>query len=930
MLAFLLGLVLVVVPADSANDLDACLEQAPVESPSPITWGEGIQQMWTGDPPVPLDTILAYLSQFREARRCFRSLDPSTIERPYLGNIMRTFHEETALLAALRRFSEALEVFREARSYLSSEPQVPSTEAGRTWWPHILHRNQGQLYYRLGDLSSAIDHYLKALQNTPRGDARQRVTYLVDVGILHQRVQDYRSARSFFERAERLFRESSLSPGDQASLRARLFYVRADLLLEETLNTDFDRSALAQARDWAERARALAESGTPRHARILIALSESQGYLGNFDAADRLNREVRAYARSQGNADLQTIALLKLGVLHLQTERWSQAGSVLTEALVLAQRLGDLDIQRRILRALGRLHELQHNWAEAEHYYRGGVAVIEDYRESLTASQWSMTAFAQWRDVHRGLVRSLLAQNRPREALAALDRSRARHLHDLRMQARVANELPPAARTRLDSLTHALTDVRNRQEKASPSEQSSLRTQEAQLMAARRALLDLASTPDRPPVDSIQAEVRRQGRALVSYFIDNPWPVYGRRPRSTAFVLTADSLQTVSLGRLTQDSIRALTNDISPLFQSTGKPAGINERQFDLRPLYRLQQALYAPVAPHLPTGAPLTVVPDGPLFHVPFSALVRRMPGGRYAPNKARFVLQERPITIELTSSLTVDPTKRAFDRSTFTPTLAAFGVSEFDTLRTVPSALRATLPEAASDSNLSLPPLPGVRKEIDLVRRLVGGTSVALDTAATELSFRSACRRAGIIHLASHAFVHPSSPLRNAFLFHPDPAGASDGVLFLHELQTQDRRIPLVVLSGCSTARGTLRGGEGMAGLQYAFRAMGAQATVSNLWPVADQASVALMEGFYRHLRAGASKDEALRQAKLAYLKRHPAKASPFFWAPVVLYGSPEPLPLNAPPQRWWFYGIAALALLGGALLGYRNRLSLLRPFR
>ena len=189
-------------------------------------------------------------------------------------------------------------------------------------------------------------------------------------------------------------------------------------------------------------------------------------------------------------------------------------------------------------------------------------------------------------------------------------------------------------------------------------------------------------------------------------------------------------------------------------------------------------------------------------------------------------------------------------------------------------------------------------------------------------------------MLHLASHAFVHPSSPLQNAFLLRPD--STSDGILFLHELLSRDRPLPLAVLSGCSTARGTLRGGEGMAGLQYAFRAMGAQSTVSNLWPTADEPSMALMKTFYRNLREGLPKDRALRQAKLTYLETHPDQASPFFWAPTVLYGSPQPVPLEAASsglRSWlgWPSVLGLLVLLAGISLWYflRSAGSSLRMF-
>lgn len=923
MVALVLGALLTIVSPDSTDGLTACLNSAPIRSETPIAWGEDIQRMWTRTPPVSPDTLRAYLSQYREARACLRTLDPSKIERPYLGNIIRTFHKEAALLAGLRRFSDAFEALETARSYLKSASSIPSSEKTRTEWPPGLHQDQGYLHYLLGNLSSAIDHYLRALQKTSEDQPGQRVIHLVDIGVVHQRMQDYRTARRYYRQARQLFREHATLADQHPSKWARLLQGQADLILERTLNTRFDVETLEQARSLARRGRAAAPSETERYARVSLLLSECLGYLDRIEQAYRLIEEVRQSDQYSDDVRLRTYALLKLGVLHVQSNRMDRAETTLKRSLRMAEDAGALDYQRRALRALGRLHELQSEWTEAEVYYRDGVEVVEEYMASLTASQWSTTAFAQWRDVYRGLVRTLLAQNRDREALLALDRSRARHLQNLRIQARVANQVPLEQRAHFDSLSRALTDVRTRLGRGglSDSAQTALRTREAKLMAARQQALEIDPRTRQPQVPDIQAALARKNQVLISYFLDDPWPVYERSPRSAAFVLTEDTLRTVPLPHLTQDSVRRQTETISPLFRGRDNSSRANAMHFDLRPLYKLQKTLYAPVAEFLPEDRPLTIVPNGPLFRIPFSMLVRSMPESRYAPSEARFLLHERPTTLELASSMVVDSTRGDPLRSASAQAeLAAFGVSTFDTLETVPAALRATLSRQSSDSALVLPDLPGVQAELRAVQRHVGEARVFLDEAATGGAFQRVSQRASVLHLASHAFVHPSAPLQNAFLLDPDSSRPdSDGFLFLHELQTQRRPLSLVVLSGCNTARGTRRGGEGMEGLQYAFRAMGAEATLSSLWPVSDEANVELTDAFYRHLQNGLRLDEALRQSRLEYLENHPTRASPFFWASTVLYGSPAHLELESarrfPTRTWWGIGLAAV-VFGGLL--------------
>lgn len=947
MLALFLGLLLTITAPASADDWEECIDHLPVEDRDELLVGDlpEAQRVWTQETGISADSLRASISALRRARSCARSLPPSDVENPAL--VVRTFYWETFLRAALRQFPQAFAAFDEAVSYLENDLSGSAGADLRTEWLSILHQDRAYLHFLLGDLSASIGHYLQAYQTTPATKPGQRVQFLTDVGILHLRVRDYATARHYFDRADRLLRDSDLSPDERKELRARTYQMQADLLLGQLSASNSPSDELERARSLLQAARADAEPGTEQYARISTLLSESHGYLGNLDSAYRLNEEARRYAQSHDDVRLRTFSELKLGVLHVQMKRWSRADSTLHAALARAQELGDLDYQRRILRSLGRLYELQDHWRKAESYYRKGVGVVEEYRESLTASQWSTTAFAQWRDVHRGLVRSLLAQDRPREALTALDRSRARHLEDLRTRARVSNQLPPAERTRLDSLSRALTDVRNRLSEPIPdTAQATLRNREAALMAARQQLLQIDSNASRLSVDQIHEMLRGQDRALVSYFLDDPSPVYDRQPRSVAFVLTGDSLRTVPLPNLTQDSVQTHVEAISPLFTSRGKPDRTNAMHFDLRPLHRLHDAVYAPVAEHLPEDHPITVVPDGSLFHLPFSMLVDSMPGGRYAPADARYVLHDRPVSTELASSLLVDASRKSFDWSQFEPQVAAYGVSEFDTLKSVPRPLRTAIPESLSDSSLALPSLPGVQRELRSVQSTIPDAQIALDEQASEAAFCRDARTAGVLHVASHAFVNASSPLQNAILLRseerssgatdagtdPNKASprASDGILFLHELQEQQTRIPMVVLSGCNTASGTLRGGEGMEGLQYAFRAMGAQSTVSTLWPVADAASVELMEAFYGHLQEGRPKDVALRQAQLDFLESNPQKASPFFWAPPVLYGSPAALPLDGPflpTWAWWGLGAGAvfLTLLLGGWLWFRPPLPL-----
>jgi CHAT domain-containing protein len=239
----------------------------------------------------------------------------------------------------------------------------------------------------------------------------------------------------------------------------------------------------------------------------------------------------------------------------------------------------------------------------------------------------------------------------------------------------------------------------------------------------------------------------------------------------------------------------------------------------------------------------------------------------------------------------------------------MLALGRSRFDDFRT-----RNILDPTSS----ALRDLPSVEEELRQIHRRIGGLS-ALNERATEAFLYEHLGEARLIHLASHSFVDPFLPLYSRVELWDSPDDENDGTLYLYELQGYPLAADLVVLSGCSTARGLARSGEGMMGLQYAFRAAGARSVLATLWQVEDRATVDLMDEFYLNLRRGLSRGDALRQAQLTYLDSHEGRsASPFFWAAPVLYGDVSPIPLKAPaPSAVVWILVGVLLVLSGLAL-------------
>jgi CHAT domain-containing protein len=126
---------------------------------------------------------------------------------------------------------------------------------------------------------------------------------------------------------------------------------------------------------------------------------------------------------------------------------------------------------------------------------------------------------------------------------------------------------------------------------------------------------------------------------------------------------------------------------------------------------------------------------------------------------------------------------------------------------------------------------------------------------------------------------------------------AGAGeDGVLTAYEAAALDLwGTRLVVLSACETGVGDVRAGEGVYGLRRALVLAGSESQVMSLWQVDDAATRDLMVAYYKRLRAGEGRTEALRAVQLEMLRGGgggerqggPDRSHPFFWAAFIQSG-------------------------------------------
>jgi CHAT domain-containing protein len=170
-----------------------------------------------------------------------------------------------------------------------------------------------------------------------------------------------------------------------------------------------------------------------------------------------------------------------------------------------------------------------------------------------------------------------------------------------------------------------------------------------------------------------------------------------------------------------------------------------------------------------------------------------------------------------------------------------------------------------------------------------------------ATRLRFLDAAPQSRVLHIATHAFLLDKScgngnPLMHSGLvFAGANRSRNDSILTAQQIASIDLRgVDWAVLSACETGGGELKDGEGVLGLERAFRVAGANSVIMALWPVDDEVSGEFMRNLYaeRFGRRATTADAVWNASRKLLKDRQAAGKSthPWYWAGFVGSGGWE----------------------------------------
>ncbi|MEG4227568.1 CHAT domain-containing protein [Microcoleus sp. N9_B2] len=169
--------------------------------------------------------------------------------------------------------------------------------------------------------------------------------------------------------------------------------------------------------------------------------------------------------------------------------------------------------------------------------------------------------------------------------------------------------------------------------------------------------------------------------------------------------------------------------------------------------------------------------------------------------------------------------------------------------------------------------------------------GTAAISGKNATKAAILDQMLNTRIVHLSAHGLLDDfqGSGIPGTIIL--AASGDDDGALNAAEILKLKLNSELVVLSACSTGRGTITG-DGVNGLSRCFILAGVPSIIVSLWNMGVISAKLLMIEFYQNLARGDNRAAALRYAMLTTKERFP---SPIAWAAFTLIGETESLPLE-----------------------------------
>jgi CHAT domain-containing protein/Tfp pilus assembly protein PilF len=759
------------------------------------------------------------LKYYNQALPIWREVGVRSGEASTLNNIGFHYDRKGQPQEALKYYNQALSIWREVGDR--------SGEASTL-------TNIGWVYDRIGQPQEALNNYNKALPIWREVGVRSgEATTLNNIGLVYNSIGKTEEALKYYNQALPIKQEVGDRSGEAATLNNIGEVYDRKGQPEEALK--YYNQALPIWRKVGDR------SG---EATTLNNIGEIYNNIGQPQEAFKYYNQALSIRREVSDRSEEAATLNNIGEVYNNIGQPQEALKYYNQALSIRREVGDRSGEAATLSNIGIVYRDTKQPTQAIEKLEQSVNITLKIRSGLQRE--NRQNFLQSNNrIPIALTSLLIDQNQPDRAFQWVNIATTADLADYTrlINAKVANPQAQKAIEESNQKNQQLESLR-RQLQAKFSENLSRQMRELETEVNRQAeqisrtFTEVAELFETTPNDiaTLKANISPGTVIIQPVLLTNGKNV----PNTIAiFVLTKDSLSVkkksinpAEFDKLLTEHSQQLSSPLTSDYKETGG---------------KLYDILIRPVEDQIQAFSPkqLSIIATGKLRYIPFEAF--------YDQQTKKYLIQKYPVNY-LTRIST-----RLIPDSTLQGGILALGN-----------------PVTRSPQNL-----PGSEAEVRNIAQSFPGSSAYIGNAATLDQFKTQAPRFPFLHLATHGCFQPEGCKKldmkaNTLLFADTQFNIADAAL----LGLQNTR--LLTLSACQTALQANSNGEEISGVAYIFERAGAKAVMASLWSVDDSATQELMVAFYQNINQGMSKGEALRQAKLSQITRHP-----FYWSPFILIG-------------------------------------------
>ena len=759
------------------------------------------------------------LNYFNQALPIWRSVGNREGEAATLSNIGLVYKRISQPKEALKYYNQALPISRE----------VGDREGEGTTLNNI-----GAVYESISQPQEALKYYNQALPIIRSvGSSSGEANTLSNIGAVYHSISQLQEALKYYNQALQIWRSVGDRSGEANTLNN--IGLVSDTISQPQEALKYYNQALLIRRSVGDRA---GEAATLNNIGLVYdRISQPQEALKYYNQALPIMRSV-------GDRSTEATTLHNIGAVYHSISQPQEALKYYNQALPIRREVGDRSGEAATLNNIGAVYRDGKQPTQAIENWEQSVKITLEMRSGLQRENREKFLKAE-SGLAIALTSLLIDENQADRAFQWINIATTADLADYTrlIDAKVANPLAQKAIDEWNQKNQQLQLLgRQLQDKPSDNLARQMRELEAEVYRTaeeiRRQFPEVAELFETTPKDiaQLKASIAPDTVVIQPVLLTNIKNV----PNTVAlFVLTKDSLSVKKIAIDPEEFDKLLTEhreQISSELSSDYRETGGKLYDILIRPLEDQIQAL---------SPKQLSIIATGKLRYIPFETL--------WDTKNRQFLIEKYPVNY-LTRIST-----RSIPNSTLQGGVLALGN-----------------PIPRDPQNLA-----GSEEEVRNIAQLFPGSSAYIGKAATLDQFKTQAPRFPFLHLATHGCFQQGGCQKlgmeeNTLLFADSQFNIRDAAL----LGLQNTR--LLTLSACQTAMQANSNGEEISGVAYIFERAGAQAVMASLWSVDDAATKDLMVEFYQNINQGMSKNEALRQAKLSQVQRHP-----FYWSPFILIG-------------------------------------------